>query len=44
MILFYLASIHFEESRNTLVYADRAKYIRTKVRKFYLFKNIKIFN
>lgn len=25
------ASIHFEESRNTLVYADRAKYIRTKV-------------
>ena len=26
------ASKHFEESRNTLVYADRAKYIRTKVR------------
>lgn len=25
------ASIHFEESRNTLVYADRAKYIKTKV-------------
>lgn len=25
------ASKHFEESRNTLVYADRAKYIRTKV-------------
>ncbi len=25
------ASIHFEESRNTLTYADRAKYIRTKV-------------
>jgi kinesin family protein 18/19 len=27
------ASIHFEESRNTLVYADRAKYIRTKLRR-----------
>ena len=27
------ASIHFEESRNTLVYADRAKYIRTKIRR-----------
>lgn len=26
------ASIHFEESRNTLVYADRAKHIKTKVR------------
>lgn len=26
------ASIHFEESRNTLVYADRAKYIKTKVK------------
>ena len=25
------ASIHFEESRNTLVYADRAKKIKTKV-------------
>ena len=25
------ASIHFEESRNTLNYADRAKYIKTKV-------------
>ena len=25
------ASIHFEESRNTLVYADRAKNIKTKV-------------
>lgn len=25
------ASIHFEESRNTLVYADRAKHIKTKV-------------
>ena len=25
------ASIHFEESRNTLVYADRAKQIKTKV-------------
>lgn len=28
------ASIHFEESRNTLVYADRAKYIKTKVSVF----------
>lgn len=27
------ASIHFEESRNTLVYADRAKHIKTKVRR-----------
>ncbi|CAF1497107.1 unnamed protein product [Adineta steineri] len=27
------ASIHFEESRNTLNYADRAKYIKTKVRR-----------
>jgi kinesin family protein 18/19 len=27
------ASIHFEESRNTLTYADRAKYIRTKLRR-----------
>lgn len=27
------ASKHFEESRNTLVYADRAKYIRTKLRR-----------
>lgn len=27
------ASIHFEESRNTLMYADRAKYIRTKLRR-----------
>ena len=26
------ASVHFEESRNTLNYADRAKYIKTKVR------------
>lgn len=26
------ASIHFEESRNTLNYADRAKYIKTKVK------------
>jgi hypothetical protein len=26
------ASLHFEESRNTLVYADRAKNIKTKVR------------
>ena len=26
------ASIHFEESRNTLAYADRAKQIKTKVR------------
>lgn len=25
------ASFHFEESRNTLVYADRAKHIKTKV-------------
>ncbi len=25
------ASMHFEESRNTLNYADRAKYIKTKV-------------
>ena len=25
------SSLHFEESRNTLVYADRAKQIRTKV-------------
>jgi kinesin family protein 18/19 len=25
------ASVHFEESRNTLNYADRAKYIKTKV-------------
>jgi len=25
------ASLHFEESRNTLVYADRAKHIKTKV-------------
>jgi kinesin family member 18/19 len=25
------ASIHFEESRNTLNYADRAKFIKTKV-------------
>ncbi len=25
------ASIHFEESRNTLAYADRAKHIKTKV-------------
>jgi len=25
------ASFHFEESRNTLTYADRAKNIRTKV-------------
>ena len=25
------ASMHFEESRNTLVYADRAKNIKTKV-------------
>jgi len=25
------ASIHFEESRNTLLYADRAKHIKTKV-------------
>lgn len=28
------ASIYFEESRNTLNYADRAKYIKTKVRRF----------
>ena len=28
------ASVHFEESRNTLNYADRAKYIKTKVRWF----------
>ena len=36
------ASIHFEESRNTLVYADRAKYIRTKVSffNFVFFKKI----
>jgi len=27
------ASVHFEESRNTLNYADRAKYIKTKVRR-----------
>ncbi|CAF0766429.1 unnamed protein product [Adineta steineri] len=27
------ASIHFEESRNTLNYADRAKYIKTKIRR-----------
>ncbi|XP_041363703.1 kinesin-like protein KIF19 [Gigantopelta aegis] len=27
------SSLHFEESRNTLVYADRAKQIRTKVRR-----------
>ncbi|XP_060067526.1 kinesin-like protein KIF19 [Ylistrum balloti] len=27
------ASLHFEESRNTLIYADRAKHIRTKVRR-----------
>ena len=27
------ASIHFEESRNTLIYADRAKNIKTKVGK-----------
>lgn len=27
------ASLHFEESRNTLVYADRARYIKTKVRR-----------
>lgn len=27
------ASIHFEESRNTLAYADRAKQIKTKVRR-----------
>ncbi|RNA27631.1 Kinesin KIF19, partial [Brachionus plicatilis] len=27
------ASLHFEESRNTLVYADRAKFIRTKIRR-----------
>ncbi|XP_062605010.1 kinesin-like protein KIF19 [Saccostrea cucullata] len=27
------ASLHFEESRNTLVYADRAKHIKTKVRR-----------
>ncbi|WAQ95609.1 KIF19-like protein [Mya arenaria] len=27
------ASIHFEESRNTLVYSDRAKHIKTKVRR-----------
>ncbi|KAL5019094.1 hypothetical protein ScPMuIL_004816 [Solemya velum] len=27
------ASAHFEESRNTLVYADRAKHIKTKVRR-----------
>ncbi|KAL3877693.1 hypothetical protein ACJMK2_035359 [Sinanodonta woodiana] len=27
------ASIHFEESRNTLIYADRAKHIKTKVRR-----------
>ena len=25
------ASFHFEESRNTLSYADRAKHIKTKV-------------
>jgi len=30
------ASVHFEESRNTLNYADRAKYIKTKVRRFCL--------
>ncbi len=29
------ASVHFEESRNTLNYADRAKYIKTKVRVFF---------
>ena len=29
------ASIHFEESRNTLVYADRAKHIKTKVSTIY---------
>jgi kinesin family protein 18/19 len=28
------ASVHFEESRNTLNYADRAKYIKTKVSRF----------
>uniref|UniRef100_A0A1I8H8V5 Kinesin-like protein n=1 Tax=Macrostomum lignano TaxID=282301 RepID=A0A1I8H8V5_9PLAT len=27
------ANLHFEDSRNTLVYADRAKQIRTKVRR-----------
>ncbi|CAF0886482.1 unnamed protein product [Didymodactylos carnosus] len=27
------ASVHFEESRNTLNYADRAKYIKTKIRR-----------
>ncbi|ESP03922.1 hypothetical protein LOTGIDRAFT_110046, partial [Lottia gigantea] len=27
------ASLNFEESRNTLVYADRAKHIKTKVRR-----------
>lgn len=27
------ASVHFEESRNTLAYADRAKHIKTKVKK-----------
>jgi kinesin family protein 18/19 len=27
------ASTQFEESRNTLVYADRAKHIKTKVSK-----------
>ncbi|XP_064641275.1 kinesin-like protein KIF19 isoform X2 [Lineus longissimus] len=27
------ASLHFEESRNTLIYADRAKNIKTKVRR-----------
>lgn len=27
------ASLHFEESKNTLVYADRAKQIKTKIRR-----------
>lgn len=32
------ASFHFEESRNTLSYADRAKSIKTKVCQFYMYE------
>ena len=34
------ASFHFEESRNTLTYADRAKNIKTKVLEYCLSKQM----